>query len=973
MDKLSIRGSRVHNLKNVDLDLPKQKLVVFTGLSGSGKSSMAFDTIYAEGQRRYVESLSSYARQFLGVMDKPDVDLIDGLSPAIAIDQKATSHNPRSTVGTITEIYDYLRLLYARIGHPHCPQCGREVSLQSAQQITAQILGLLKKEAQLKKMARILIMAPVVRNRKGEFNALFASLRQKGFSQARIDQQIIGLEENILLLKNNQHNIDVVIDRLSQDKKQLQDSISLANLTSRINEAVEMALKLSDGLVIASLVKDPSFQIPEKPKNLKDSLYSQKFACPECNLSLSEIEPRNFSFNSPHGACPQCNGLGHLLKIDAELIINPKLTISEGGILPFNRLGEAGTWWGKILNQIAQEDGFSLREPIAKMLPRHLKKVLRGTGDRLITIKGKNRRGEHYDFETTFEGVIPNLERRYRETDSDYIRREIGRYLRKEICSLCLGGRLKKEALSVSLDGFNITQVAGWQIKKLLAWVKAIATHNHLLSAREKTISKPIFKDLISRLQFLLAVGLDYLTLSRSAQTLAGGEAQRIRLASQIGTGLSGILYVLDEPTIGLHPRDNQRLIKTLKKLRNLGNTVIVVEHDREMMEEADFLVDFGPLAGKEGGEVVFSGTLAQMKKAPKSLTGRYLSGKKKIEILPTRSASEKGNLVLKNCRQHNLKNITVSFPLGKLICVTGVSGSGKSTLVNDTLYPALMEKFSPAFKKKAGLYSSLEGTDKLDKILLIDQSPIGKTPRSNPATYTGLFTPIRELYSQIPEAKVRGFSPGRFSFNIPGGRCESCHGAGEVKIEMQFLPDVYVACDVCHGQRYHQETLEVKYKGQNIADVLQMTVVEALIFFKNIPRLRRGLETLNEVGLGYLSLGQPAPILSGGEAQRIKLSRELSKKVTGKTLYLLDEPTTGLHFEDLKKLLLILRRLVETGNTVIVIEHNLEVIKNADWLIDLGPEGGDGGGYLVSTGSPLELSQDPNSLTGRFLAKVLR
>lgn len=973
MNKLIIKGARVHNLKNISLTLPKNKLIVFTGLSGSGKTSLAFDTIYAEGQRRYVESLSSYARQFLGVMDKPDVDSIEGLSPAISINQKTTSHNPRSTVGTITETYDYLRLLFARIGHPHCPSCGQEITRQSAPQIVARTIELTQNEGKKGKLVKMMVLAPVVRDRKGEFSKLFASLRQKGFAYARADNCVLPLNKELFLIKTNKHTIEAVADRISLESKQLKSAVPLSNLKTRLNEAIETSLNLADGLCVISFVSDATFDFPQSPKKMTDHLFSQKFACPKCNLSLAEIEPRTFSFNSPHGACPNCGGLGSLLKIDPPLITNPRLSISEGGILPFNRIGESGTWWGRILNKISQEDGFSLRIPIEKMKKANLDKILYGTGGRLVRVNGFNRRGERFDFETKFEGVIPNLERRFKETQSDYMRREIGRYLRKEVCPLCEGARLKKESLAITVQGLSIAKISSYQIKDLLSWLNKIRQDKEILSAREKVIVKPLFKDLIGRLNFLMAVGLDYLTIDRPAETLAGGEAQRIRLASQIGTGLTGILYILDEPTIGLHQRDNKRLIQTLKDLRDLGNTVIVVEHDREMIENADHIVDFGPEAGEQGGQVVATGTVNEIKKSPASLTGKYLANKKRIEVLDGNERKSLGFLTIKGCQQHNLKNINVSFPLGKLICITGVSGSGKSTLINETLYRALSRQFFPGFRERPGKFALLEGLEKIDKVLLIDQSPIGKTPRSNPATYTGVFTPVRELFALVPEARLRGYRPGRFSFNVPGGRCEACQGAGETKIEMQFLSDIYVTCDVCGGKRYNHETLEVEYKGKQIAQVLEMCVNEVQIFFKNIPGLAAKLQTLIDVGLGYIKLGQPAPSLSGGEAQRIKLARELSKKATGQTFFLLDEPTTGLHFEDLKKLLFVLRRLVSGGNTVVVIEHNLDVVKNADWIIDLGPEGGDEGGHIIAAGTPGELAKNNRSYTGRFLAKILK
>jgi len=973
MDKIIIRGARQHNLKDINLELPKNKLIVFTGLSGSGKTSLAFDTIYAEGQRRYVESLSSYARQFLGVMDKPDVDLIEGLSPAISISQKSSSHNPRSTVGTVTENYDYLRLLFARIGHPHCPSCNREISRQSIEQISENVINLITSSDASSKLVKFLVLSPVVRDRKGEFNQLFESLRKKGFIRARVDGQLFSLTDDLVLIKTNKHSIDVVVDRLSLERRQLKSEIALANLKGRLVESIETALNLSDGLVIVAMVRDAAFTFPEKPKQVEDFLFSQNFACPLCRISLPEIEPRSFSFNSPHGACPECNGIGTLLKIDPESIINPRLSISEGGILPFNRIGENSTWWGKILSRIAEEDGFSLRTSIEEMKKKDLEKVLYGTSDRIIRVNGYNRKGQLFDFETTFEGVVPNLERRFKETQSDYIRQEIGKFMKKEVCRLCQGNRLKKEALSVTINGNSIAQIASLQIKHLLEWLREIQTSSVILSNKEKTIAEPILKDLLTRVSFLQSVGLDYLTIDRPAESLAGGETQRIRLASQIGTGLTGVLYVLDEPTIGLHQRDNQRLIGTLKKLRDLGNTVIVVEHDREMMENADWLVDFGPRAGDQGGQIVAAGTVSSILSSVKSLTGKYLSGKEEITVLTSVNKKNRGSLVIKGCSQYNLKNIDVTFPLGQFICVTGVSGSGKSTLVNETLYRAVASHFSSTFRDKPGTYRSLEGLDQIDNVRLIDQSPIGRTPRSNPATYTGIFTHIRELFAQSPEARIRGFKPGRFSFNVPSGRCDACQGAGEIKIEMQFLADVYVTCDVCKGQRYKQETLEVEYKGKNIAEVLQMSIEEASFFLRNIPGLILKLRTLSDVGLGYIKLGQPAPSLSGGEAQRIKLSRHLGKKTSGSSLYVLDEPTTGLHFDDLKKLLEILRRLVDAGNTIIVIEHNLDVIKNADWIIDLGPEGGDDGGYLVAQGTPRIVANCEKSYTGRFLRKILK
>ncbi len=950
-DYIKIRGAREHNLKGVDLDIPKNKLVVFTGLSGSGKSSMAFDTIYAEGQRRYVESLSSYARQFLGVMDKPDVDQIEGLSPAISIDQKSVSHNPRSTVGTVTEIYDYMRLLFARIGHPHCPICGREISQQSAQQIVDKIVAVAKDEIKLTKSVRFLLLSPIIRDRKGEFRDLFGSLRQKGFTQVRIDGKIIDLTEDILLLKNNKHTIEVVVDRLVIDKNLLTTDNS--QLRTRLFDSIEHALKLSEGIVILSKVTDKSFDMPARPTQMEDQLFSQRFACPVDNISLPEIEPRLFSFNSPHGACPTCTGLGTLLKIDDKLILNPNLTISEGGILPYANTFTYDSWFAQKVGKF-----IDLRKPIKDLPKEDLKDLLYGN--------------------EYFEGVIPNLERRYRQTESEYIRTEIEKYMRKEVCPTCSGQRLKPEALGITINDLSIVDVTTKSILGALTFARDLDG----LIGSESIIGKPILKEIKERLGFLVSVGLDYLTLDRTATTLAGGESQRIRLASQIGSGLSGVLYVLDEPSIGLHQRDNQRLIDTLHHLRDLGNSVVVVEHDSEMMLQSDYLVDFGPKAGEHGGKIVAEGTPAEVVANPKSLTGQYLSGKKSIHVTsPTEKLNnwDTAKLLIKGVTEHNLKNLDVEFPLGKFITIAGVSGSGKSTLLVDVLYHALARKFNPDHKDKPGKFKEIvilngsEGSStdvykSLDKVIMIDQSPIGRTPRSNPATYTGLFTPIRELFALVPDAKIRGFGPGRFSFNVKGGRCEACEGEGQKKIEMQFLPDVYVSCEVCKGTRYNSETLEVQYKGKNIAEVLGLTVEQALDFFSPIPAAREKLQTLVDVGLDYIRLGQPAPTLSGGEAQRIKLASELSKRATGKTMYILDEPTTGLHFADLEKLLHVLRRLTDAGNTVIVIEHNLDVIKNSDWVIELGPEGGDKGGYIVATCTPDQLAKVKNSPTGHFL-----
>ncbi len=982
MDTLSIKGARQHNLKNISLELPKNKLIVFTGISGSGKSSLAFDTIYAEGQRRYVESLSSYARQFLGIMDKPDVDGIEGLSPAISIDQKSTSHNPRSTVGTVTEIYDYLRLLFARIGHPHCPNCGREIAKQSSQQIVEHILALAKKEIEKigAKQYRFFILAPVVRDRKGEFSGLFDNLSAKGYRQVRVDGRIIDIGEDIFLIKTNKHTIDVVVDKVSIDKKSLKDvlknTVFYANLRSRIADSVEQALALSEGLVIIADILDSGFVIPDKPKKFQDHIFSEKFACPVCNISLPEIEPRSFSFNSPHGACPTCSGIGSILTVDPVLVLNPNLSISEGGILPFAKMFFHDTWFSRVIATACKEAGIDPRKPLRLMTPQQQDMLLYGTGDKLYHVNGTNRFGDQTSIEEPFAGVVNELKKRYLSSESDFVRAEIEKYMRQEICSTCGGKRLKKESLTITIDKFSIADVTDVSIKEALDWVSHLAEHTSILTLSEKTISQPIFREIAARLNFLVSVGLDYLTLSRSATTLAGGEAQRIRLASQIGSGLSGVLYVLDEPSIGLHQRDNTKLISTLKMLRDLGNTVIVVEHDREMMEEADFLVDIGPGAGEHGGKIVAAGTVGEVKKNPKSLTAQYLTGKRGISrpsIASSVGKAQKETLTIRGSKQNNLKNIDVSFPLGNFICITGVSGSGKSTLIVETLYQALYRHFNPFSRQKPGAFDRIEGLGNIDKVILIDQSPIGRTPRSNPATYTGIFTHIRDIFSQLPEARLRGYKPGRFSFNVKGGRCEACEGEGQKKIEMQFLSDIYVTCDVCHGNRYNAETLDVHYHGKSIAQVLDMTVEEARQFFIHHPMLSEKLETIHEVGLDYIHLGQPAPTLSGGEAQRVKLATELSRRATGKTVYILDEPTTGLHFADLEKLLAVLHRLTSMGNTVIVIEHNLDIIKNADWIIDLGPEGGDGGGKVIAAGTPGQVAQLKHSYTGQFLQKIIK
>jgi excinuclease ABC subunit A len=968
MDKLIIRGARQHNLKNINMELPKNKLIVFTGLSGSGKSSLAFDTIYAEGQRRYVESLSSYARQFLGVMDKPDVDSIEGLSPSISIDQKSASHNPRSTVGTVTEIYDYLRLLFARIGHPHCPICGREITKQSPQQIVGHILSIAQSQT-ASKFYRFFILSPVVRDRKGEFSGLFENLKAKGYREARIDGRFFKLDDELVLIKTNKHSVDVVMDKISLDRK----TVSAPEIKSRITDAVEQALALSEGSVIIGEVKDAGFSIPDNPKKIHDHMYSEKFSCPVDNVSLPEIEPRSFSFNSPHGACPACSGIGNILTVDPELVMRPELSITEGGIVPFARMFLHDTWFSRVVTSVALQYGIDPRAPLKRMTEHQKKILLYGTGDEYHRVVGENRFGDRTSIEEKYPGVIAEIKRRYTESESDFVRAEIEKYMREEVCAACGGKRLKKEALTVTIDKFTIADVTTLSITDCLDWIGTLLTKE--ISDTEKLIAKSIVKEIKARLTFLHAVGLDYLTLGRAAISLSGGEAQRIRLASQIGSGLSGVLYVLDEPSIGLHQKDNTALIATLKMLRDLGNTVIVVEHDRETMEQSDHIVDFGPGAGEHGGAIVAQGTIEKIIATKASLTGQFLSGKRQI-FRPQQAKlpiEQMRNLTVVGAAQNNLKHIDVRFPIGKFICITGVSGSGKSSLVVDTLYRALFAHFNPFAKDKPGEHTKIEGLEHIDKVILIDQSPIGRTPRSNPATYTGIFSVIRDIFAQTSDSRQRGYKTGRFSFNVKGGRCEACEGEGQKKIEMQFLSDIYVTCEVCHGKRYNDETLEVFYRGKNIAQILDMTVEESLAFFTHYPHLRDKLQTILDVGLGYIHLGQPAPTLSGGEAQRVKLATELSRRATGRTVYILDEPTTGLHFADLEKLLLVLHRLTQMGNTVIVIEHNLDMIKNADWIIDLGPDGGDRGGKVVAAGTPRDISRTTSSYTGQFLRKILQ
>ncbi|MCD6375732.1 MAG: excinuclease ABC subunit UvrA [Caldisericaceae bacterium] len=933
---LLVKGAREHNLKNIDVKIPRDKFVVITGLSGSGKSSLAFDTIYAEGQRRYVESLSAYARQFLGLMEKPDVDYIEGLSPAISIEQKSTSRNPRSTVGTVTEIYDYLRLLFARIGKPHCYQCGRPVERQTVQQIVDTILG-------WPKGTRFQVLAPVVRGRKGEYKEAFNQYRKDGFVRVRVDGNIIPLDEEINLEKNKKHNIELVIDRL----------VINGDISKRLTESVELALKQSGGLVYIN-----------KPDEGQDVMFSEQFACPHCNLSFEEPAPRTFSFNSPYGACPKCDGLGVLTQIDPDLIVpDATLSINQGAIRVLS--GRHEGWLYEMIASLARKLGFSLDTPW-KDLPEEVRHIiLYGAGDEQVKFVYKRDKA-YVEWYSNYEGIINNILRRYKQTSSSHVRRWIEGFMNNLICDECHGTRLRKEALAVTINGKNIHQVTEMSIseaKEFFAHLK--------LNKQETQIAHQILKEINQRLQFLINVGLDYLTLSRTAGTLSGGEAQRIRLATQIGSQLVGVLYILDEPSIGLHQRDNKKLISTLKELRNLGNTVLVVEHDRETIEEADYVIDLGPRAGVHGGEVVAAGSPAQIAKSKKSITGLYLSHQKTIPIPGSRRSGNGKYLIVRGAEGNNLKKIDVRFPLGKFICVTGVSGSGKSSLVNETLYAALARHFYKA-KKTPLAHQRIDGIEHIDKVIDLDQSPIGRTPRSNPATYTGLFTPIRDLFSQLPESKIRGYKPGRFSFNVKGGRCEHCEGDGIKKIEMHFLPDVYVQCEVCKGKRYNRETLQIKYKGKSIADVLDMTVEEALDFLANIPPVKRRLQTLYDVGLGYIKLGQPATTLSGGEAQRVKLATELSKVGTGNTLYILDEPTTGLHFEDIRMLLNVLNRLVEKGNTVVVIEHNMDVIKTADWIIDLGPEGGEKGGFIIAEGTPEEIAKNKKSYTGQFLRKEL-
>jgi excinuclease ABC subunit A len=946
LDAIQVKGAREHNLKNIDVAIPRDRLVVITGVSGSGKSSLAFDTIYAEGQRRYVESLSAYARQFLGQMEKPDVDYIEGLSPAISIDQKGPSRNPRSIVATMTEIYDYMRLLFARVGHPYCPQCGREISRQTVQQIVDSILG-------LPQGSRIMVMAPLVRDRKGEHQGLFEDLRKAGYVRVRVDGRVYDLSEEFQLDKNKKHSIEAVVDRLL-----IEDSAD----ASRIADSVETALKLGAGVVLVAMADG------------EELLFSEHFACVNCGISLGEMAPRTFSFNSPHGACPDCTGLGSKLEIDPDLVIsNKQLTLAEGAIQPWARTGSMSTWYESTVAAVARRHGFSMNVPIKDLTPEQLNVLLYGNGEGL-RVKYRNHRGWMREYYADFEGVIPNLERRHRESESDYVRNEIERYMTSHPCATCQGKRLKPESLAVLVNSKNIIDVTSMSVTKALEWIETIAggkSGQPVLSPREATIARQIIKEIRARLGFLVDIGLDYLTLDRPAATLSGGEAQRIRLATQIGSGLMGVLYICDEPTVGLHAADNYRLIATLKRLRDLGNTIITVEHDEAMMRAADHIIDMGPGAGDHGGEIVVTGTMEDVAAHPDSLTGQYLSQRRRIVMPSTRRKGSGNQLVVQGARQNNLKNIQVRIPLGMLVCVTGVSGSGKSTLINDILYRKLAQHFYRA-KDRPGECDGILGMEHIDKVVNVDQSPIGRTPRSNPATYTTTFTPIRELFARVPEARMRGYSLGRFSFNVKGGRCEACQGQGYIRIEMQFLPDVSVACDVCKGKRYNREALEICFKGRNIAEVLDMSVEEALGFFQNFPKVKGKLQTLCDVGLGYIKLGQPATTLSGGEAQRVKLASELSRRSNGRTLYILDEPTTGLSFHDIAALLAVLQRLVESGNTVIVIEHHLDVVKNADYVIDLGPGAGERGGYVVATGTPEEIARRDGCATGQYLRPVV-
>ncbi len=971
-DRIVVRGAREHNLKNVTVAFPRDRLVVITGLSGSGKSSLAFDTIYAEGQRRYVESLSAYARQFLGQMEKPDVDQIDGLSPAISIDQKGASRNPRSTVGTVTEIYDHLRLLFARVGHPHCP-AGHEIARQTVQQIVDQVL-------ELPDGTRLLVLGPLVKDRKTEGDRIFEAARKQGFVRARVDGALVDLAEAPTLEKYKRHSIEVVVDRYIVRRADAPpgwardasgrpvDPSTGAPLAdpdaARLADSVETALRLGEGIVIIA----PAPTERGAP-DFEERRYSERFTCPYDGFTMDELEPRSFSFNSPHGACPECTGLGTKLEIDPDLVIPDRSkSLAEGAVVPWARMPTDASWRLKILEAVAAEHGWDFRSPVRDLPTAAIEHLLYANGEERVVIRYQHERGDN-SYVASFEGIVTNLERRFRETESEYIRTEIEKYMVARPCPACGGRRLRPDALAVTVDGLDISAVSAMSITEALAWADRL---HERLSERERTIARQILKEIRARLGFLVDVGLDYLAVDRTSQTLSGGEAQRIRLATQIGTTLMGVLYILDEPSIGLHQRDNAKLIATLTRLRDLGNTVLVVEHDEETIRTADWVIDIGPGAGEHGGEIIANGPLDVILGEPRSITGAFLRGDRAVPIPSRRRGGNGRRLLVRGARQHNLAGIDVAFPLGTFTAVTGVSGSGKSTLVTEILYRALARELHGS-REPVGAHDGVDGVAHVDKIIEIDQSPIGRTPRSNPATYTGLFGPIRELFAGVPEARVRGYSPGRFSFNVKGGRCESCKGDGIIKIEMQFLPDVYVACEVCKGARYNREALEIHYKGRSIADVLEMTVEEAVDVFAAVPAIGGKLRTLDDVGLGYIHLGQPATTLSGGEAQRVKLATELSKRATGKTLYVLDEPTTGLHYADVEKLLQVLHRLVETGNTVVVIEHNLDVIKTADWIIDLGPGGGARGGRIVAEGTPETVARVTGSATGEYLARVLR
>jgi excinuclease ABC subunit A len=961
-DFISIRGAREHNLKNIDVDIPRNQLVVLTGLSGSGKSSLAFDTIFAEGQRRYVESLSAYARQFLGQMEKPDIDHIDGLSPAISIDQKGTSRNPRSTVGTVTEIYDYMRLLWARIGHPHCPNCGRPITQQSPQQMAEQLLA-------LPDGTRLMVLGPVIRDRKGEHLAVFEEIRRQGFVRVRVDGEVRDMDETIKLAKTKKHTVEVVVDRLvirhpDADADPADDTTNPDRV--RLIDSLEVALRMSSGIAVAQIIDG------------EEMTFSEQFACTHCGISFGELEPRNFSFNNPHGACPTCTGLGTTMEFDPELVLpNRDLSVADGAILPWMRSGlENSKWYGSLLEAVAETYGFSLYTPVRDLSPDHIGIILYGSKGEPVKVQYESKSGRKRTYDVVFEGIIPNLQRRLNQTASDSVREDMERYMAIRPCPTCQGARLKPEVLAVTVNQQSIVDVSRLPIHQAQTFFRSLdgdpaSDPSIVLSNREFLIARQILKEIRERLGFLIDVGLDYLTLERSANTLSGGEAQRIRLATQIGSSLMGVLYILDEPSIGLHQRDNARLIKTLERLRDIGNTLIVVEHDEDTMRAADWIVDIGPGAGEHGGHVVAEGDMRAIANTPGSITGDFLSGRRSIPIPLLRRPGNGKQLVLRGARENNLRDVTVRFPLGTFTCITGVSGSGKSSLITDTLHKRLAMDLHRA-RHRPGAHDSLDGVKHLDKVIEIDQSPIGRTPRSNPATYTGLFTPIRELFASMTEAKARGYQAGRFSFNVKGGRCEACKGEGIIQIEMNFLPDVFVPCEVCHGARYNREALEIHYKGKSIADVLSMTVTESLAFFENIPSIKNKLQTLEDVGLGYIRLGQPATQLSGGEAQRVKLSSELSRRATGRTLYILDEPTTGLHFADIERLLGVLQRLADGGNTIVVIEHNLDIIKSADWIIDMGPEGGSGGGLVVAEGTPEEVAAASASFTGHFLRPLL-